>query len=109
MRRRPQACARALPARASDERALDRSGLKKPRLTSAADLMLLGTVTLWAFNFTVSKYILDHGLRPLAYSSTRYACAAAIFVAITLIRERSLRIGRGQLPLIAVCTVLLFA
>jgi len=83
--------------------------LKKPRLTSAADLMLLGTVTLWAFNFTVSKYILDHGLRPLAYSSTRYACAAAIFVAITLIRERSLRIGRGQLPLIAVCTVLLFA
>src|SRR5437762_14197638 len=74
-----------------------------------ADLMLLGTVTLWAFNFTVSKYILDQGFRPLAYASVRYACAALIFVAITLVWEGSLRIGRGQLPLIAVCTALLFA
>jgi drug/metabolite transporter (DMT)-like permease len=38
-----------------------------------ADLMLLGTVTLWAFNFTVSKYILDQGFQPLAYASVRYA------------------------------------
>jgi drug/metabolite transporter (DMT)-like permease len=74
-----------------------------------ADFMLLGTVTLWAFNFTVSKYILDEGFRPLAYSAVRYACAALIFVAITLVWEGSLRIGRGQLPLIAVCTALLFA
>jgi drug/metabolite transporter (DMT)-like permease len=74
-----------------------------------ADFMLLGTVTLWAFNFTVSKYILDEGFRPLAYSAVRYACAALVFVAITLVWEGSLRIGRGQLPLIAVCTALLFA
>jgi drug/metabolite transporter (DMT)-like permease len=79
------------------------------RRDPTADLMLLGTVTLWAFNFTVSKYILDQGFRPLAYASVRYACAAAIFVAITLVWERSLRIGRGQLPLIVLCTVLLFA
>jgi len=71
--------------------------------------MLLGTVTLWAFNFTVSKYILDQGFRPLAYASVRYACAALIFVAITLVWEGSLRIGRGHLPLIALCTALLFA
>jgi drug/metabolite transporter (DMT)-like permease len=70
--------------------------------------MLLATVTLWAFNFTVSKYILDHGFRPLAYSSVRYACAALIFVAITLVWEGSLRIGRGRLPVIALCTALLF-
>src|SRR3954451_3166021 len=75
----------------------------------SADFMLLGTVTLWAFNFTVSKYILDQGLRPLAYSSIRYACASLIFIAITLIWERSLRIGRAHLGLIALCTVLLFA
>jgi drug/metabolite transporter (DMT)-like permease len=74
-----------------------------------ADFMLLGTVTLWAFNFTVSKYILDEGFKPLAYSSVRYACAALIFVAITLAWERSLRIGRGRWLLMAVCTVLLFA
>jgi drug/metabolite transporter (DMT)-like permease len=71
--------------------------------------MLLGTVTLWAFNFTVSKYILDKGFRPLAYSSVRYACAALIFVAITLAWEGSLRIGRERIPLIALCTALLFA
>ena len=71
--------------------------------------MLLGTVSLWALNFTVSKYILDEGFQPLAYASVRYACAALIFVAITLAWEGSLRIGRAQLPLMAVCTVLLFA
>lgn len=70
--------------------------------------MLLGTVTLWAFNFTVSKYILDHGFKPLAYSSIRYACAALIFIAITLAWEGSLRVGRAQLPLMLVCVALLF-
>ena len=73
-----------------------------------ADLMLLGTVSLWALNFTVSKYILDEGFRPLAYSAVRYACAAAVFLGITLAWERTLRIGRGQLPLAVVCTGLLF-
>jgi drug/metabolite transporter (DMT)-like permease len=71
--------------------------------------MLLGTVSLWALNFTVSKYILDEGFRPLAYSSVRYACAALVFVAITLVWEGSLRIGTTQLPLVLACTVLLFA
>jgi drug/metabolite transporter (DMT)-like permease len=74
-----------------------------------ADLMLLGTVSLWALNFTVSKYILDQGFRPLAYSSVRYACAAIVFLAITLVWEGSLRIGRTQLPLAIACTGLLFA
>jgi drug/metabolite transporter (DMT)-like permease len=71
--------------------------------------MLLGTVSLWALNFTVSKYILDEGFRPLAYSAVRYGCAALVFVAITLAWEGSLRLGRGQLLLAVVCTVLLFA
>src|SRR5262245_50354092 len=70
--------------------------------------MLLGTVSLWALNFTVSKYILNEGFRPLAYSAVRCACAALIFVAITLVLERSLRIGRQQWLLMIVCTALLF-
>jgi drug/metabolite transporter (DMT)-like permease len=73
-----------------------------------ADLMLLGTVSLWALNFTVSKYILEHGFHPLAYSSVRYACAALIFAAITVAWEGSLRIGREQVPLMAGATVMLF-
>jgi drug/metabolite transporter (DMT)-like permease len=70
--------------------------------------MLLATVSLWALNFTVSKYILDHGFRPLAYSSIRYTIAALIFAAITLAWEGSLRIGRRQLPLVAGATLVLF-
>jgi len=73
-----------------------------------ADLMLLGTVSLWALNFSVSKYILDHGFHPLSYSAVRYLAAALLFVAITFPRERSLRIGRRDLPLIAGAVALLF-
>jgi len=73
-----------------------------------ADLMLLATVSLWALNFTVSKYILDEGFHPLAYSSVRYAIAALLFAGITLAWEGSLRIGRRELPLIIASTVVLF-
>jgi drug/metabolite transporter (DMT)-like permease len=69
--------------------------------------MLLATVSIWALNFTVSKYILDHGLRPLAYSGVRYAAAALIFVAITFPREGSLRIARRDLPVVALAVALL--
>jgi drug/metabolite transporter (DMT)-like permease len=74
-----------------------------------ADLMLLATVSLWALNFTVSKYILDHGLHPLAYSSIRYACAALLFAGITFSREGSLRIALRDLPITVFCTAVLFA
>src|SRR5438105_8195369 len=70
--------------------------------------MLLGTVSLWALNFTVSKYILDEGFRPLAYSAVRYGCAAVVFLAITIAWEGSLRVGRGEAPLAVVCIGLLF-
>ena len=78
------------------------------RRGSVADVMLLVTVCLWALNFTVSKYILDHGFRPLTYSGIRYALAALIFLAIVLPWERSLRIERQDLALVAGAIVLLF-
>ena len=74
-----------------------------------ADLMLLSTVALWAANFTVSKYILDHGFHPLAYSSVRYAAAALLFAAITLSVEGSLRIEGRELGLAGAATAVLFA
>ncbi len=70
--------------------------------------MLLVTVCLWALNFTASKYILDHGFQPLAYSGIRYSLAALIFLIIVLPWERSLRIERRDLPLVAGAIVLLF-
>src|SRR6266550_4419749 len=69
--------------------------------------MLLATTLLWALNFTVSKYILEHGLRPLAYSGVRYSAAALVFVAITFPWERSLRIAKRDWPLVAIAIALL--
>jgi drug/metabolite transporter (DMT)-like permease len=69
--------------------------------------MLLLTVTIWALNFTVSKYILDSGLGPLPYSSLRYSTAALVFVVLTYARERSFRIARADLPLVVLAALLL--
>jgi drug/metabolite transporter (DMT)-like permease len=55
--------------------------------------MLLATVMLWAFNFTVTRYALTHGWQPLAYSALRYSAGAVLFSAFTLASERSLRVG----------------
>jgi drug/metabolite transporter (DMT)-like permease len=72
-----------------------------------ADLMLLVTVTLWALNFSVSKYILDHGFTPLTYSATRYGVAALIFIGIVLAWEGTLRIKRRDLGIVAAAVALL--
>jgi drug/metabolite transporter (DMT)-like permease len=74
---------------------------------TAADFMLLATVSLWALNFTVSKYILDKGFHPLSYAGVRYATAALVFAAITLTLEGSLRIARRDFTLIVSCVVVL--
>ena len=71
--------------------------------------MLLGTVLLWALNITVTRYILTHGFRPLAYATVRYGAAAVIFAAITIVAERTLRIARRDLPLVGVAALALFA
>jgi drug/metabolite transporter (DMT)-like permease len=52
--------------------------------------MLLVTVSIWAFNFTVTRYALTHGFAPLAYGSLRFAAAAVVVSAVTLRLERSL-------------------
>ena len=62
--------------------------------------MLLTTVVLWSLNYTVTKYVLEHGFRPLAYSATRYGAAAAIFAVFTFAVERSFRVRRRDVWLI---------
>lgn len=68
------------------------------RRPTAVEAMLLVTITVWALNLTMSRYILTHGVEPLAYSAVRYALASAVFVAIVLVAERSLRVERRHLP-----------
>jgi drug/metabolite transporter (DMT)-like permease len=71
------------------------------------ELMLLATIGLWALNLTLSRYVLTHGLLPLAYSVIRYGTAAAIFVALALGWERSLRLPRSAWPWVAFAAVTL--
>jgi DME family drug/metabolite transporter len=78
------------------------------RRPSTIELMLLATVVLWALNLTVTRYILTHGFEPLAYATVRYGLAAAIFVVIVLVGERTLRIARGDLPLIGLAALFIF-
>jgi drug/metabolite transporter (DMT)-like permease len=65
-----------------------------------AELMLMTTVLLWALNFTVTKYVLEHGFKPLAYSTVRYGVATIIFTWFTYGVERSFRVRRRDIPLI---------
>ena len=63
------------------------------RRPTSTDGMLLLTAVIWALNITVTRYLLTHGVLPLAYAAVRYGLAATIFIGITLVLERSLRIG----------------
>jgi drug/metabolite transporter (DMT)-like permease len=78
------------------------------RRLSAVDLMLLGTVLLWALNITVTKYVLQHGFRPLAYTTIRYFAATSLFWSFTYVRERSLRIHLSDRKLVALAAVLIY-
>lgn len=68
--------------------------MRRPEL---ADLMLLATVTLWALNFTITKYVISHGFHPVAYGSLRFGAAATVFAGTTYARERSFALRRRDL------------
>jgi drug/metabolite transporter (DMT)-like permease len=71
-----------------------------------ADLLLLVTVVLWSFNFTVVKYALTHGWEPLSYSSVRFALGAVLFSAFTFGRERTIRVDRADVRLVVAAAAL---
>ena len=78
------------------------------RRPSTVELMLLTTVLLWALNLSVTRYILTHGFHPLPYATARYGLAALIFLALTLFAERTLRIQRRHVPIVALAAVILW-
>jgi drug/metabolite transporter (DMT)-like permease len=78
------------------------------RRPSPVDLMLIATIVIWAFNITVTKYVLTHGFQPLAYGALRYSAAAILAVVVAVVLEGSLRVGgRRNLALVGVASVLL--
>jgi drug/metabolite transporter (DMT)-like permease len=71
--------------------------------------MLLTTVVIWAFNITVTRYVLTHGFRPLAYASIRYTGAVLLTVLLAFGLEGSLAVGgRRNLGLLGFAAVTLF-
>ena len=75
-------------------------------LHRTAYLMLLATVVLWALNFTVTKYVLEHGFQPLAYSTVRYGIATIIFTWFTFGVERSFHVRRQHVWLLVAAAAL---
>jgi len=72
------------------------------------DLILTATILIWAFNITVTRYVLTHGFRPLAYGAIRYGVAALLAGTAAFLLERSLKIGgRRNLGLIALASIFL--
>jgi drug/metabolite transporter (DMT)-like permease len=72
------------------------------------DVMLFGTVLLWALNTTVTRYVLTHGFHPLAYATIRYAAATALFWIFTWSRERTFRIAKRDLRYVAIAASMIF-
>jgi drug/metabolite transporter (DMT)-like permease len=72
------------------------------------DLMLFGTVLLWALNTTVTRYMLTHGFKPLAYATIRYAAATSLFWGYTFSREGSFRIARRDLRYVGLAAGMIF-
>jgi drug/metabolite transporter (DMT)-like permease len=72
------------------------------RRDRTAELMLVGTILIWSLNFTVTRYVLEHGFQPLAYSTVRYGIAATLFAAFTYGYEGSLRIRRRDIVIVLV-------
>ena len=78
------------------------------RRPSSVQLMVLGTVLLWALNVTVTRYVLTHGFEPLAYATIRYGAAALVFLGLALATEGSLRVLRSDVPLVAAAALVLW-
>src|SRR5689334_15309646 len=80
------------------------------RRYATTDLVLLTTIAIWAFNVSVTRYVLTHGFRPLAYASLRYAAAALLAAGFGLVLERSLAVhGRRAWLLISIAALFLLA
>lgn len=82
--------------------------VSRVRRVTRVDLMLLGTVMLWALNLVVTRYVLTHGWQPLAYGTIRYFAAIGLFWAFTYSRERSFRVRWSDSRLVALAALAIF-
>ena len=67
--------------------------------------LLLGTVLLWAFNFSAVRYGVTHAIDPMVYVALRWLLAGLALAAVALFRGTSLRLGRRSLVVIALASI----
>ena len=99
-RRCRRSSARSSGAKPNSGRGAPTGSVAPMRRPSTVEVMLLTTIGLWALNLTVSRYILTHGFQPLAYAASATGSPRRLR-ALALAVERSLRISRRDLPLVA--------
>src|SRR3989440_7605668 len=74
--------------------------VERVRRPETADVMLLVTVVIWSLNFTVTKYVLNHGFKPLAYGGGRFAAAPPLFTGLPGAEGGAVRPRRHGKPLL---------
>ena len=80
---------------------LDRSALvRRGARVDVVLVMAVATCTFWAANVAVVKWAISEW-QPLAYTADRLVVGTALFCGWVLLRERSLRVERRDLPLLA--------
>jgi drug/metabolite transporter (DMT)-like permease len=70
-----------------------------------ARALLLGTVLLWSFNFTATRYGITRGVAPLVYVALRWMLAGVVLVLVVRLRGGSLRLGRHDLAVVTLASV----
>ncbi len=70
-----------------------------------SEVLLLGTVLLWSFNFTAVRFGVTHRVEPLVYVSIRWMLAGLALSAIVAWRGRSLWLGRRDFLAIGLASV----
>jgi drug/metabolite transporter (DMT)-like permease len=76
------------------------------RRPSKVEVMLGVTIVIWAFNFTVTRFELTNGFKPLSYSVIRYGLGALCLLALARARGERLRVARADVPLLLLAAVL---
>jgi drug/metabolite transporter (DMT)-like permease len=77
-----------------------------PVRRTPVESLLLGTVLLWSFNFTATRYGVTNGFQPIVYAALRWAIAGFGLALVAQLRGRSLWLGRRDLVLILVASVI---
>jgi len=70
-----------------------------------AEALLVGAVLLWSFNYTAVRFGVTHGFTPLAYAPLRWLLAGLALATIVWTRGRSVRLGKRDLTVLALVSL----